>query len=705
MDGQVLLYKDGALVFSGSQATGKSLISGGMLVLGQDQDEPGGGFQASEAFRGLLDEVRIYDRVLSGAEIQASMNSRTVVIDLTSPTLTDVVAAPGRTHSIITWRTTEVADSQVEYGLTADYGLFSLVDPRAVETHAVTLSALQPGALYHYRVRSVDAAGNVAISPDATFTTLASTSRTGVKVAFIGDQGLGPDATAVLRLIRDEGAEMILHQGDFDYADNPDAWDQQIDAVLGPNFPYFASIGNHDTLAWLGYQKKLAARLSQLSNTSCIHNLGVQSTCIYKGLLMVFTASGVRGVGHDAYIRDQLAQSNFAWRISSWHKNQRLMQVGTKGDRTGWGVYEESRKGGAIVATGHAHSYERTHLMSSFQNQEIASTASTLQIEESKSFVFVSGLGGRTIRGQTLVGPWWASVYTSDQGANYGALFCTFRIEDHPNRASCYFKDIDGRQPDQFEVISAVANGSPSSMPPVDIPGLQPEGVVNAASFRAGAVAPGQIVSIFGTGLGPSTGIGASLNDTGGLSTFVGDTRVFFDGVAAALLFVRSDQLNVQVPYSVAGRSATVLQVFRKDRATDAVTLPIGPSAPGIFTVTGGVGHAAALNQDGSPNSPTSPARVGDIVTLFATGEGQTTPTGQSGRPSTEPFPRPLLPVSVEIGSYPAEVLFAAGAPGFVGLLQVNARIPLSVVPNRAVPVMLRVGGSASQNGVTIAVR
>ena len=174
VDGRVLLYKDGALLFSGSRAAGKSLISGGMLVLGQDQDEPGGGFQPSQAFRELLDEVRIYDRVLSGAEIQASMHFRTLSIDLIPPTLTDVAATPGRTHFIITWRTTEVADSQVEYGLTADYGLFSLVDQGPVETHAVTLSALQPRTLYHYRVRSVDPAGNLAVSSDATFTTRGS---------------------------------------------------------------------------------------------------------------------------------------------------------------------------------------------------------------------------------------------------------------------------------------------------------------------------------------------------------------------------------------------------------------------------------------------------------------------------------------------------------------------------------------------------
>ena len=85
------------------------------------------------------------------------------------------------------------------------------------------------------------------------------------KVAFIGDQGLSSNAVAVLNLIKDEGTDMVLHQGDFDYSDNPDAWDQQINGVLGDDFPYFASVGNHDEIAWPGYQGKLQARLNKVA--------------------------------------------------------------------------------------------------------------------------------------------------------------------------------------------------------------------------------------------------------------------------------------------------------------------------------------------------------------------------------------------------------------------------------------------------------
>ncbi|MGH7600323.1 MAG: metallophosphoesterase, partial [bacterium] len=78
------------------------------------------------------------------------------------------------------------------------------------------------------------------------------------KVAFFGDQGVGENARAVLNLVKAEGTQAVLHLGDFDYNDDPAAWDAQIDDVLGANFPYFACIGNHDESAWRGadgYQK------------------------------------------------------------------------------------------------------------------------------------------------------------------------------------------------------------------------------------------------------------------------------------------------------------------------------------------------------------------------------------------------------------------------------------------------------------------
>src|SRR5262245_14646482 len=83
------------------------------------------------------------------------------------------------------------------------------------------------------------------------------------KIAFLGDQGLGGDAEAVLRLVRDEGAEAVLHLGDFDYADDPAAWEARIDSVLGHEFPYFALVGNHDARRYFGpggYLERLEAR-------------------------------------------------------------------------------------------------------------------------------------------------------------------------------------------------------------------------------------------------------------------------------------------------------------------------------------------------------------------------------------------------------------------------------------------------------------
>jgi hypothetical protein len=293
-----------------------------------------------------------------------------------------------------------------------------------------------------------------------------------LKIAFLGDQGLSASARAVLELIRDEGADAVVHAGDFDYLYDPAAWDAQIDAILGADFPYFASAGNHDKAAFLGpggYQERLEARLDRLL-VGWEGDLGIQSSLVWQGIRIVLTAPDEFGEGdgfHDLYIRDRLAGDASLWRISAWHRNMRLMQVGGKDDDTGWGVYEESRRGGAIVATAHEHSYSRTHLLSHVQTQSVASTSDTLVLaaddpgtpqDEGRGFVFVSGLGGRSIRSQSLAGPWWASVYTSTQGANHGALFGVFHHQGDPRLARFYFKDVDGVVADEFLVVSTMGD-------------------------------------------------------------------------------------------------------------------------------------------------------------------------------------------------------------------------------------------------------
>ncbi len=287
-------------------------------------------------------------------------------------------------------------------------------------------------------------------------------------IAFIGDQGLGPAAEAVLTLIKNEGADAVLHQGDFDYHDDPAGWDGQINRILGPEFPYFASVGNHDAARFYGpggYQEFLEARMRRLG-IPWEGDLGVRSSFSYRGIFIVLTAPGIFGTGsYDLYIRDRLAADNSVWSISSWHKNMRLMQVGGKGDETGWGVYEESRRGGAIIATGHEHSYSRTRLLGSFENHTVAGTGGTLVLasddpdspaDEGRSFAFVNGLGGESIRPQVMRGDWWVGIYTSDQGANFGVLFGVFNYQGDPRLAHFYFKDIGGNVPDDFLVRSDV---------------------------------------------------------------------------------------------------------------------------------------------------------------------------------------------------------------------------------------------------------
>jgi hypothetical protein len=297
------------------------------------------------------------------------------------------------------------------------------------------------------------------------------TTTANLKVAFIGDQGDGSNAVAVLELILSEGADMVLHQGDLDYNDDPDTWDAMITSVLGDDYPYFASVGNHDDSRWDGaggYQEKLQQRLERIAGASCSGDLGVNSACTYQGLFFILSGVGTLGSDHESYIQQQLSGDGSTWRVCTWHKNQNAMQVGGKGNEVGWGAYETCRQLGAIIATGHEHSYSRTKTLTSTESQTVDpawSERNSLRVDEGATFVFVSGLGGNGIRDQERCLPTtypygcngeWASIYTTDQSANYGALFIEFHVDGDPRKARGYFKDIDGNVIDQFTVTSQV---------------------------------------------------------------------------------------------------------------------------------------------------------------------------------------------------------------------------------------------------------
>jgi uncharacterized protein (TIGR03437 family) len=234
---------------------------------------------------------------------------------------------------------------------------------------------------------------------------------------------------------------------------------------------------------------------------------------------------------------------------------------------------------------------------------------------------------------------------------------------------------------------------------------LQPSGVLNAASLLPGSVAPGEVITLIGAGIGPPS---AQQPDGSPASTVLDGTSVAFDGTPAPLLYAAPNQINAIVPYVTYGKSETKLQVITRQGQTVAETsLPVDQAVPAIFTLdASGVGPGAILNQDSTVNTPSNPAEKESVVVLFATGAGQTNPPSADGQVAGDVLPQPLLPVSVQIGGIDATVLYQGAAPTMVaGLLQVNCVVPPNAPSGYSVPVVLFVGPASSPAGVSLAIK
>ena len=228
--------------------------------------------------------------------------------------------------------------------------------------------------------------------------------------------------------------------------------------------------------------------------------------------------------------------------------------------------------------------------------------------------------------------------------------------------------------------------------------------VLSAASLTPRSIAPGEIITILGTGVGPPP-TGLTFDPSGKLATVLGGTQVLIGGKPAPLIYASASQVNAIVPFEVGNTGTTTLQVISGGQASATWEIPVSPSAPSIFTSSAtGIGQAAVLNQDNTVNSPSNPAAPGSVIQIYATGGGTTAPAGSTGALAL-PGEKLALPVTVTIGGVGAAVQYAGSATGEVeGLIQINAVVPLTVAAGASVPIQLTIGNSASQNGATIAV-
>jgi uncharacterized protein (TIGR03437 family) len=259
-----------------------------------------------------------------------------------------------------------------------------------------------------------------------------------------------------------------------------------------------------------------------------------------------------------------------------------------------------------------------------------------------------------------------------------------------------------------FPTFSMTLFVIPQSQGAMTVPQPIVSSVTNAASYDASGVSPGEIVAIFGQSLGPSA-IAYLEEDANGLvSTSTGNTRVYFNGIPAPMIYAMSNQVSAVVPYEMAQYKSVSVVVEHSGNASAPFPVNVNPAIPGIFTNdSSGSGQGAILNaRDSTRNGPNNPAARGDYVTIYATGEGVTTPPVVDGRVTGVPLQTPSLPCSASIGGQLASIQYCGAAPGETsGVLQVNAQVPQSVAPGSNVPITITIGSVPSSAGVTLAVK
>ncbi len=283
----------------------------------------------------------------------------------------------------------------------------------------------------------------------------------------------------------------------------------------------------------------------------------------------------------------------------------------------------------------------------------------------------------------------WLQI-SNNTGAGNGPGFVTFNVTQNQGAQRIAHITV-GTQ--VFTVTQASAAGPPA---PVI------SAIINSASGASGPISPGEIVSIFGSNMGPAVGVAFGQTIPFNLA----GVQVMFGNTAAPLTYVSASQINAVVPYGIAG-TTTQIQVQYQQQNSNTLTAAVQLATPAIFSADmSGHGPGAILNSDYKLNTTVNPASAGSVVMIYATGGGVTTPVSADGSlaPSAEPFARLLAPVTVTIGGAQAQVLYAGGAPGLIsGLTQINVIVPGGITPGASVPMIVQVGGYQSQTGLTIA--
>jgi uncharacterized protein (TIGR03437 family) len=224
--------------------------------------------------------------------------------------------------------------------------------------------------------------------------------------------------------------------------------------------------------------------------------------------------------------------------------------------------------------------------------------------------------------------------------------------------------------------------------------------VVNAADFSQ-PVAPGGLATVEGSNLSPVSQSTRQIP----LPTALGESCLTVNGVPVPVMFVSPQRINAQLPFAVDGSTTLVLRT--PSGVSDNYNLNIQPAAPSIFR-SGVAGPQTdvptvvrAINNQVVTLS--NPVHRGDLLTIYATGLGRTTPSVETGVPApADPLASALIRPEVTIGGVPVEVLYAGLTPGEVGIYQINVRVGGIVPMGLSIPLAITQGGAATQIPVRV---
>jgi len=236
-------------------------------------------------------------------------------------------------------------------------------------------------------------------------------------------------------------------------------------------------------------------------------------------------------------------------------------------------------------------------------------------------------------------------------------------------------------------------------------PSATAAGMVSAASFASSStngISPGEILTLFGTQLGP-TQVSTLTVTSNVVDNILQGTQVTFNGVPGPMIFTYTGQLAVVAPYSIAGQSTVNVVVSYLGVPTSSMQFKVVPANPGLFTLdNSGKGDAAIIRYpDAAVINASNPAAAGDVLELYGEGYGVATPSLPDGAVIGGTLPKPSAATTLLIDGQPVSTSYAGAAPGDVnGVLQINFVVP--TLPAGSHKLQIQVGSAISPAGVTL---